>query len=304
MSLLRQATNFIMQSRSRAFGVAFVCAFIPLLGSISVLIAGLVTLRKGMWEGALILFAATAPFLIKYYLTPLPADEAGFAWVAIAALVVGNVLVWIYALLLRQYNNWSLILELSALFSIVIIGAIHWLYPDIQAWWGTQLNAYFTKMKTAVPDADFTLQLQAIDAIKSFATGLIVLSMLLNGLLQVVLARWWQVIIYEPGTRLRQELYRIRLGHVVGILFIAILLLSYWANNATALDARPVFYGLFFIAGLSVVHYLLALTKYTWFWLMLFYVTLIALFPKSIMLVAFFALLDVLLDLRRRLTRV
>ncbi len=304
MSLLRQITDFIMRSRSHAFGVAFVCAFVPLLGSISILIAGLVTLRKGLWEGALILFAATAPFLIKYYMTSLPADETELAWVAMLTLVVSNVLVWIYALLLRQYSNWSLVLELSALFSIVIIGAIHWFNPDIQAWWGAQLNAYFTKMKTAVPNADFTVQLQAVDAIKSMATGLMILSLLLNGLLQVVLARWWQVIIYEPGMTLRQELYRIRLGHVVGILFIAILLLSYWANSATALDIRPVFYGLFFIAGLSVVHYLLALTKYTWFWLMLFYVTLIALFPKSIMLVAFFALLDVLLDLRRRLTRV
>lgn len=303
MSLLRRVTDFILQSRSRAFGVAFVCAYIPLLGSISILIAGLVTLRKGALEGAFILLAATAPFLLSYYMTSTPADQAEMALIAIMAVVLGNILVWLYAILLKRYDNWSLILELSILVSVVIIGAVHIFNPDIQSWWSTQLTAYFAKATAGMPNTDIKMQLQAVEVVKPFATGLVTLSILLNGLLQLFLARWWEVIIFAtPGT-LRKELYNIRFGYVVGVLFALVLLLSF-ASNTIALDIRPVFYGLFFIAGLSLVHCLLSPAKYGWLWLVLIYIALIVLFPKSIMVVALFALLDVLLDLRRRLTRV
>lgn len=306
MSLLRKITDFILQSRSRAFGVAFVCAYIPLLGSISILIAGLITLRKGALEGALILVAATVPFLLSYYLVSTPANQAEMALIAVVAVVVSNILVWLYAMVLRRYNNWSLILELSVLVSVVVIGTVHIFFPDIQAWWGTQLTAYFARATAGavgIPNTDISMQLQAVNVIKPFATGLVTLSIMLNGLLQLLLARWWEVIMFAvPGT-LRNELCNMRLGYVVGILFIAIWLLSFW-GNAIALDMRPVFYGLFFIAGLSLVHCLLSPTQYRWLWLGLIYVGLVVLFPKSIMVVAMFALLDVLLNLRRRLTRV
>lgn len=305
MSILRRFTDFVLHSCPQAMGVAFVCAYIPLLGSISILMAGLVTLRKGVLDGALVLCAATAPFLLNYYVSPPPADQAGMALIAIATIVVSNILVWLYAILLRQYSNWSLILELSILLGVVIIGAVHFFNPDIQNWWSTQLTAYFTKataMMNGLPSADIKMQLQAVDVIKPYATGLVTVSLLCNGLLQLALARWWQATLFAPGT-LRQELYHIRFGYVVGVLFIAVLLLSL-LGNATVLDMRPVFYGLFFIAGLSLVHCLLAATKYSWFWLVLVYIALIVLFPKSAMVLAVFALLDVLLNLRRRLTRV
>lgn len=302
MSLLRKVTDFILQSRSRAFGVAFVCAYLPLLGSISILVAGLVTLRKGVWEGAWILFAATVPFFLSYAMAAPSPDQVEMAQIALAALVVSNVLVWLYAVILRQYNNWSLVLELSVLLSVVIIGIVHLVNPDIQVWWGAKLTTYFTKATTemsGLPNTDIKMQLQALDIIKPFATGLVILSIVLNGLLQLLLARWWEVIMFAPGT-LRRELYQIRFGYVVGALFVAILLLSLW-GNATALDMKPVFYGLFFIAGISLAHCLLAQARYGWFWLMFVYIALIVLFPKSTMIVAIFALLDVLLDFRRRL---
>lgn len=305
MSILRRFTDFILRSRSQAMGVAFVCAYIPLLGSISILIAGLVTLRKSILDGAFVLCAATAPFLLNYYVASPPADQAGMALITIATMVVSNILVWLFAVLLRQYNNWSLILELSILLGVIVVGAVHFFNPAIQNWWGTQLMAYFTKataMMNGLPNADIKIQLQAVDMLKPYATGLVITSLLCNGLLQLALARWWQATLFAPGT-LRQELYHIRFGYVVGVLFVAVLLLSVW-NNATVLDMRPVFYGLFFIAGLSLVHCLLASAKYSWFWLVLVYIALIVLFPKSAMALAMLALLDVLLDLRRRLTRV
>ncbi|MCD6040192.1 MAG: hypothetical protein K0S27_1592 [Gammaproteobacteria bacterium] len=305
MSILRRFTDFILRSRLQAMGAAFVFAYIPFLGSISILIAGLVTLRKGMLEGFWVLCAATVPILLSYYATLSSADQANMALIAVGIVVVSNILVWLYAVLLRQYENWSLLLELSILVSMLIIGAVHFFNPDIQHWWSTQLSSYFTRataMMNGLPGTDVNMQSQVVNVIKPYATGLVLFSVLGNGLLQVVMARWWQTVLFMPGT-LRQELYHIRFGYVVGVFFVGVLLLSL-LGNATALDMKPVFYGLFFIAGLSLIHCLLASVKYNWIWLVLFYAGLILFFPRSGMLVAVFALLDVLLNLRCQLTRV
>src|SRR3990167_3899547 len=102
---LRRFTDYILQSRLQALLAAFVIAFIPIIGSIGVVIAVLVTLRKGMFEGALVVIAATLPYLLSYAVYP-PSGGADVAFVAIAILLVSNMLTWLFAAFLRRYNHW------------------------------------------------------------------------------------------------------------------------------------------------------------------------------------------------------
>lgn len=305
MSILRRVTDFILQGRSQAMGVAFVCAYIPLLGSISILIAGLVTLRKGVLEGFLVLCAAIIPLIINYYAASVPAEQLKLAQVTIGLVIVSNILVWLYAGLLRQYANWNLLLEVSLFVAVVLIGIAHLIYPNLAEWWGTQLTAYFTRaaaIASGLPNPDIKTQLQVVNIIKHYATGLMLTSLILNGLLQVGLARWWQAAMFNPGG-LRKELYSLRLSNIVGILFILVLVASFW-SNAIVLDIKPVFYALFSVAGFSLLHWWLATKRYGWVGLLIAYIAAILLFPESLMIIAILALLDVLLDLRKRLTRV
>jgi len=305
MSILRRVTDFILQNRLQAMAVAFIIAYIPLVGSISILIAGLVTLRKGAIEGALVFCAATAPVLLGYFTTTsLSAEQVTIALMTVGIIITGNILVWLFAVLLRRYNNWSLLLNFSLVLAFVIILLVHLIYPDIQQWWGIQLTSYLTKATTALgnglPEADIKMQLQVINSIKHWATGLIAGSLVLNALLQLGLARWWQATLFNPG-ELRKELYAIRLNYTLGGLFILILLASFFWHNAIIIDIKPVFYGLFCVAGLSLVHCLLASAKYSWFWLVLVYVAMLLLLPGSAMILALIALLDVLINFRQRL---
>jgi hypothetical protein len=302
MSILRRATDFILQNRLQAMAVAFIVSYIPLLGSTSILIAGLVTLRKGAIEGALVFCAATIPALLGYYTASTPAQHTNMALMAVGIVILSNSAVWLLAVLLRYYNNWSLLLNFSLLLAFIAVVIVHIFYPDIQHWWGLQLTAYLTQATTTLgklPEADIKMQLQVINTIKPYATGLIATSLLLNGLLQVGLSRWWQAALFNPG-ELRKELYFIRLNYTMAGLFILILLASFW-HNATVIDLKPVFYGFFGVAGLSLVHYLLASTKYCWFWLTVVYVATSVLLPESVMFIALIALLDVLLNFRQRL---
>jgi hypothetical protein len=303
MSILRRFTDFILQSRFQAMGVAFVCSYIPLLGSVGILIAGLVTLRKGALEGLWIVLAATLPYLFKYYSADL--TQGDMVFLGLLLNIASNVLVWAFAVLLRRYNNWSIILEYSVLLGIVVIGLVHLFYPDILNWWGIQLTKFIKSalMMNAPQSATSATEQQVavINIIKFYATGLFVVSVLFNVMLQLILSRWWQAAMFNPGG-LRLELRQIRLSHVSSILLmIGFGLTSFGSEMIT--DMMPVLCAVFAAAGLSFMHCYLATIKNTLVWLIILYLLVIWLFPLSVVFLAFVALFDVWMDLRKRLIR-
>lgn len=301
--LLRRFTDFILRGRLQAMGTAFALAFIPVVGSISILIAALVTLRKSAYEGALVFVVASIPLLIQYAVIPSESQTDTLVYM-MAIMMISNLLTWFLAVLLRQYSSWNLVLEITILIGMIIVGLVHILYPDIQAWWVKQFTAYFNKtlnvvdtLKSGASPQEFEAEL--IASAKYYATGFAVVSVLFNVLLQLFVARWWQGVIFNPGA-LSKELKQIRLSHVAAILFVIILFLSYFKNNI-ALDTVPLLYSLFCIAGLSLIHYMLSFTKTAWLWLLVVYGGIVWLFPFSIMIIAVGAFFDSWLDFRKRI---
>lgn len=305
--LLRRITDFILQSRLQAMGVAFVCAFIPILGSISIVIAALVTLRKGIFEGSWIVLAASLPILIGFMgsqantLSDYPISLTAI----ILVLLASNLLTWLFAVLLRQYSSWSLVLQLTAFVSIVAIAVVHVIYPDIQNWWATQLANYFVKTLQATgqvnPDdvkPNSTVIVQLVSIAKPYATGMVVSFLTFNALLQLLLARWWQAAVFNRGG-LRKELKDVRMGYTASVMFIIGLILSYWGNEVVV-DVMPVIYLTFGLAGFSLMHCLLAKAKYGWFWLVLTYIVVMIFGFTPIAMVA---LLDTGFDFRKRMAQ-
>ncbi|MDR3476949.1 MAG: hypothetical protein P4M14_02820 [Gammaproteobacteria bacterium] len=306
--LLRRITDYILQSRLQAMGVAFVCAFIPVLGSISIVIAALVTLRKGTFEGSLVVLAASLPILIGFMMgsqaDTLPDYPISLAAI-ILVLLASNVLTWLFAVLLRQYSSWSLVLQLTAFVSIVAIAVVHVIYPDIQNWWATQLANYFVKTLQATgqvnPDdvkPDSTMIVQLVSIAKPYATGMVIAFLTFNALLQLLLARWWQAAMFNPGG-LRKELMGVRMGYTAGATFIIGLMLSYWGNEVVV-DVMPVIYLTFGLAGFSLMHCLFAKVKFGWFWLVLAYIIVMIFGFTPIAIVA---LLDTWFDFRKRMAQ-
>lgn len=307
--LLRRFTDFILQGRLQAMGTVFACAFVPVVSTVTILIAALVTLRKGVQEGALVLFAATLPILL-WYAASQGSDQSGTGlstYDIVMIVLVSNILTWAFAVLLRIYSSWSLVLQVAALGCILVVCAVHFMYPDVQNWWQTQLTDYFVNTMQAMGQAktdDAHLEKMAIinmaSAVKPYATGLVVGILTFNALLQLLLARWWQAAIFNPGG-LRKELYAIRMGHLFGVLFVIGLLASYWGNEVVV-DAMPILYLTFGLTGFSLLHSLVYSVKSGWFWLALVYLA-IAIYPVCVVFVAFVALLDTWLDFRKRLQK-
>ncbi len=297
MSILRRVTDFVLQNRLSAMGLAFVLAYVPYLG-LSIIIAAFVTLRKGPYEGGLVFLAATFPVLLMYF--SHQADGAALGWLILS--VASNVIIWFFAILLYRYENWGFLLDCAILIGVVFIGLLHFVYPDIQNFWSTRLTEYLDRVVDSGNAEGITLEnKQQIIDVSRYAGGLLTAFILLNGILQLILARWWQGLMFNPGG-LRKELYNIRLSHVVGILFIIFFVLSY-LDNPIAIDIMPIIYLLFAVSGLSLMHYMLAPRKYSWLWLLIMYAVAIRFLPQSGLLIAFVAFMDIWFNFRSRVAR-
>jgi hypothetical protein len=312
MSILRRFTNFVLQGRTQACATAFILAYIPVIGNISVLIAGLTTLRKGALSGAFVFLAATLPYLLSYFsATSETVLEINLAFIAVVIFAASNTVMWLFAVILRRYSSWGLIFDLAILLSVAIIGMIHFLYPDIENEWAIKLTDYFNKtaamMREVRPNAAIIpadIQAQAVNVLKMYATGILIVSITFNAFLQLLLSRWWQAILFNPG-ELRKELLSIRLSYAAGALFLIGYSLAS-IGNKTAVDMMPMMYLVFSAAGLSVVHSLIA-AKTRGLWLAALYLVLmgtITLFPGGIALAALIlslvAFFDIGINFRKR----
>ncbi|MBV8802689.1 MAG: hypothetical protein JO131_06980, partial [Gammaproteobacteria bacterium] len=206
--------------------------------------------------------AATVPYILNYYNAPVATDFS-LAAIAFIILATSNSFMWFFACLLRRYSSWSFVLDWAILLGVLAIGIIHLLYPDVKNWWSQQLTEYFSKttimMREIQPNAEVipvSAQAQIVNIIKIYATGLLFASILFNALIQLLIARWWQAIIFNPG-ELRKELLNIRLSYIAGLLFLIIYPLARWGNEIAS-DIIPVVYLVFSPAGVSVIHCLLA----------------------------------------------
>ncbi|OGT54476.1 MAG: hypothetical protein A3F43_04025 [Gammaproteobacteria bacterium RIFCSPHIGHO2_12_FULL_42_10] len=310
MRLLR-LTNYLLGHRAIAILLVFCITFVPMIGIIGILYAGLITLRKGIIEGGIFTLAATLPYVASFYLSGGHAEDAPLIILAaIGIAVLSNVLTWIFASMLKRQVSWSNLIQIAALMGVLFVSIAHLINPSIAAWWGAQLQLYYTKAAALTSIAankalvSPETQLETIAITKQYATGLMTMAILFNAILQLIVARWWQAAMFYPGL-LRRELHTIRLSQLASGLFVLGLIFAY-LGNSVALDIMPILYMLFGMAGLSLIHYLFGLlTQPTkWFWLWLMYIAFFISLPTSLLLVGIFALADAGFDIRHRVKKV
>lgn len=310
---LKRFTHYLLEHRWVTLAVTFVITFVPIVGSFGSLVATLVTIRKSVVEGAVLMLAATIPYGLSLYFTGnheinvVPA----VAWAALCVTVLINVLAWVFAVMLRRHNSWSTIIQLAALLGVLVVSVVHLVYPEVAAWWMQQLTQQAALITSKLKNASGAMldQQARTDAIKlssEHMTGVLTAVILFLAMTQLVVARWWQSVVFQAAS-LRKELHHIRLSHLAGVLFLVSLALAYYGNgNRVVLDIMPILYLLFSTAGLSLIHFVFGLMRspVAWVWMLLIYTILVFTVPASIFFLAVLGLIDIWLDIRKRLQTV
>jgi hypothetical protein len=115
----------------------------------------------------------------------------------------------------------------------------------------------------------------------------------------LVLARWWQSQLYNPGG-LRKEFHQIRLSRETSTVVVVLLLVCFSFSGQLG-RWIPLLTVPLFMAALSIVHWMMGVRKMSGQWVFGFYVLLLVLFQVIYPLLATLAILDSWFNLRARI---
>jgi hypothetical protein len=285
---MRALAEFIMRGRIQATLVVVLAAIVPLLFWLSAAAACLVLLRRGVRDAAGILVWALLPALVWAYL-----GDPRLLFVSVGALGL--------ALLLRAEWPWSRLLLCSVGLGVLyalILSSVSALREPIEA---VSLEAQ--KLWPQLFGADYQQlpveQRELLQASLSPAAliGFAAVTLQMLSVLCLMLGRYWQALLYNPGG-FGREFRALRLPTGVALALLAGVLLG--ASLGPELGMLKLFCSVpLLLAGLAMLHGVVAEKPSMRFWLVGAYVCLLVFYPLLIIL----AVVDSLMDFRGRLAR-
>lgn len=284
-------------------------ALITLLTLFSGATLALVTLRFGATQGLFVLGMSTAIMMALNFLLVRGVEAA------LAYSLMQWVPLMLPALVLHATVSLRLALQAAIALGLISILGAHAAVPDISGFWSGMLDEY---LRQAMLDPSVSSQMQEVDLQKIIATaarymtGSLVASMLLSMAMMILVARWWQSMLYNPGG-FRQEFLDLRLGLWPAILGIGLFLGSILVDTSMVAELAVISLVLFILQGVAIVHSACTKTSNPSLWLRTFYAVLVvaylisgdanSIFMFSVVLAGICAigLVDNFFDLRARM---
>lgn len=299
---MRFFAAYVLRGYWQAALTSAACALLSLLlppfGYLSSAALALVTLVKGPKAG-LITCAIAALFVAAMGLVAM-----GSPALALGMLLIVWLPTWLLSYSLGQWNALGLsIMGSVAVGFALVIGVYLVVDSPAQLW----QNYYLHDLLPAMKDAGLDVQMsgdfeQRLNSIARLMTGALTAVVLFGLLLSVLLARYWQAGVQQPGA-FGAEFRSLRLGISAAGLAGLLLLAAFIGDGVVAeLSANLLLVGAvgFVLQGLAVIHAAAYAFSVQVGWLVGFYVLLILL-PQVGLMVAFFGWLDNLAQFRRRL---
>lgn len=291
--LLKRFTNFVLANHKNAGIVVVIAAFVPFFSWLASVVLCLVTLRKGLKQGLLLLPWALLPD-IALYVREVPAG-----WLFLD--VFGSYLLpLILAGVLRYSVSWQTVFASFTLISFFALGLMQYLYPSYPQILVSKAAMLFEKWQQEGSDFNLTTTelKEQLDFVAQYVFGFQLLVITLSSLINLVLARGLQSLVFCPGG-LRKELLTIKL-HWLWCLILAMDAIAWlmvdnsFFGNAFILLALPMV-----LSGLSIGHFLLYYYAKV-HWLFVFYSVVIFFVPLSLVPVLILGISDSLLDFRKK----
>ena len=289
---------YIMRGRWQAMMVASSLALLSLImppvSIVSSATVALVTLRKGTTEGLYVLLSACVAAAL------LGALVLGSYQFALGYGAILWIPVWLISIVLREGRHLSLALEIAVILgALAVIG--YYLYnPEPAQMWRHVLQQIVQPM-LEMPDAPVEKIQKSLDIAVHYMTGIIAAGSVSGLLLGLLLGRWWQSRLYNPGG-FKLEYLSLKTQPLVaigGIIILAIALVANGIISEIAWNITILSFVLYTFIGTAVLHVILSAAKAKWFLLPTFYL-LLFMMPHILLPVAFIGLGDTWMNLRNK----
>lgn len=286
---MRALADFVMRGRLQATVTVVLAAALPLLFWVSAAAGSLVLLRRGLNDALGIVLWALLPTLLWWYFgEPRP-----------LLVLCGSLAL---ALVLRARVSWTPVLLASVLLGLLYGTIIDAVFGEVVKRNAAELLELMPQMlgeNYRQMTADEQAKLGSLLA--PVLTGLMAALLQLLSLFCLLLARYWQALLYNPGG-FGREFRAVRLPAPIAVaLLVGIFLLpalSIELAMLTPLCSVPLAF-----AGVALLHGLVAQQRLGRFWLVGLYVSLLLFMQLVYPLLVVLAVVDSLFDFRGRAAR-
>ncbi|AAY95988.1 hypothetical protein D3X12_07580 [Pseudomonas protegens] len=285
---MRALAEFIMRGRMQATLVVAGCSALPLLYWLGAAAGSLVLLRRGLKDALGVLALGVLPALLWW----LTFDDPR----ALLVLLGSSSL----ALVLRASESWSRVLLVSIAMGLVFAGVLGAAFrPQIEALSQELIKILPMALGEVYQQLSVEERARLATLIAPILTGLIAALLQAISVLSLILGRYWQAVLYNPGG-FGREFRAIRIPLGPAMLLLACMLVGPNFGPQLAMLTPMCSVPLAF-AGLALIHGLVAQGRLARFWLVGLYVTLLPFMQLIYPLLVVLAIVDSLVDFRGRL---
>ncbi len=280
---MRALAEFIMRGRVQASLIALLASGLPLISPAAV---ALVTLRRGAFDGMLVMSWACMPMLLLVAFTDM---EPVFFLLGLASLI-GYVVVVAVATLLRATMSWPVTLMAMVILSTLSAFVFLLLAPEVVLNVVKAINEAVAQTKADMPQHEFNQVL---------VMGLVAYAVSANTFFGLIMGRWWQALLYNPGG-FQTEFHQLRLKSIPALM--CLLATWYCLQDVDYRAWVNVFALPLLAAGAALIHYVVKARQLGRHWLVMFYLAVMVFSPLLVPMLTVVVFLDTWLDFRSRLT--
>ena len=283
---MRALAEFIMRGRMQATLVVAGCAALPLLFWLSAAAGCLVLLRRGFSDAVGVLAWALLPALVWWYF-----GEPRTAMVLAGSLGL--------AMVLRASESWVRVLLVSVVVGLVYAVVLGTVFREPIEAMSQELQKHLPAMLQGLYEQLNVEERARLGAlITPVLNGLIAAVLQIVSVLCLILGRYWQAMLYNPGG-FGREFRAVRLPLVPALALLVCMLVGPNFGPQVAMLTPLCSVPLVF-AGLALIHGLVAEKRLARFWLVGMYITLLVFMQLIYPLLVVIAIVDSLIDFRGR----
>lgn len=288
---MRGLAKFIMRGRGYAvfiaalFGVVSnIWQLLP-LALLSAAALGLVNLRKGWVEVVNVGLYAGILIIIAFLLMPTYAGiKFPLVFVVWAVVLAGTSA-------LRVFQSQAAALIAVGVVCVLFVIGMHLVVGDVVEWWVQWRQAFISNLLGSDFD-DY-----GADGISRVYNGFAAMIMCLTGMMSVLMARWMQSFLYNPGGY-KTEFNSLMLPKMMLPVVIGVLLVAGTIKNGLMVDLFMVAVAVFFYQGLATLHGMGVKNRWSKIWIWIPYILLFSIPQICILGFAALGAIDSTFDFR------
>jgi len=288
--------NYAMKGPQKALiataGFSVLSVFLAPFGILVGALIALVTLRVSVAEGVKTLIWA----LVSH--TAVTVLISGSYLPAVISAVEYMLPVFMMAVVLRNTQSLALALKSAMILVGLSLLVFHLIIADPVQWWIAQFNDVLAPL---LEESGIAYNMESVTAIAAMVNMLIGVFILILWFSIILVARWWQSELYNPGG-FKADFYDLALPKSVAYMavVIAIFGLISGAEHGIAYDLSGVIIAGLMFQGLAIAHKTVAVNQMHTAWLVTMY-ALLFFVPQIMLILATIGLVDSWVDFRSRL---